>query len=39
MKKYSPKSVISWLDLILVCILSWIIVIVFVVLIPELIIR
>ncbi len=39
MKQYKPKSVISFLDLLLVCLLSWLLVIVFVVLLPEVVIR
>ena len=39
MKQYEPKNVITFLDLLLVCLLSWLLVIVFVVLLPEVVIR
>jgi len=39
MKSYEPKSVISFLDLLLVCLLSWLLVVVCIILLPEVVIR
>ncbi|WP_322792946.1 hypothetical protein [Bellilinea sp.] len=36
---YKPKKTSGWLDLLLVCILAWVLVIVAVVLLPEIMIR
>lgn len=38
MKKYDPNRIISWLDLILICLLSWVIVIAFIVFLPDVLI-
>ncbi|GAP11766.1 hypothetical protein BECAL_02959 [Bellilinea caldifistulae] len=36
---YKPKKISGWFDLLLVCILAWVLVIVSIVLLPEIVIR
>ncbi len=38
MKDYKPKQIAGWLDLILICLLSWVLILLAIVWLPEIVI-